>query len=97
MILRTYKNLLKEYESGLFGYATIGIIGQSCVGSIAVMYILMNDYLPRPLQMFELFLVTIFCMGFNAAVLSQQTGKTQFNVLIISVLASVILIAINLI
>jgi len=97
MILKTYNSLLKEYESGMYGYATIGIIGQSCVGSVAVMYTLMNSQISRPVQIFEIFLVTILCMGFNGAVLSQQSGKTQFNILILSVIVSIILIAINLI
>lgn len=95
--MELYKNLVKEYTSGMFGYATIGIIGQSCIGSAAVMLIFMNNDIPRGLQMIELFLVTIFCMGFNGAVLAQQKGKIQFNLLVISVLTSILFIITNMI
>jgi len=95
--MELYKNLVKEYISGMFGYATIGIIGQSCIGSAAVMLIFMNNDIPRGVQMVELFLVTIFCMGFNAAVLSQQKGKIQFNILMISVFTSILFIITNMI
>ncbi len=96
MIAKIYKNLMNEYSSGIFGYATIGILGQSCIGSIAVMFLLMNNNLADTPKMIELFLVTILCMGFNGAVLSQQTGKTQFNILAVSVLTSILVIIFNL-
>ncbi|RDK89179.1 hypothetical protein [Marinirhabdus gelatinilytica] len=96
MISKMYKSLLTEYISGLYGYATIAIIGQSCIGSIAAMLILMNNDLSRNFQIIELFLVVILCMGFNGAVLAQQKGKIQFNILILSVLTSIIFIIINL-
>lgn len=96
MISKVYKILLTEYISGLFGYATIAIIGQSCIGSIAAMLILMNNDLSRNFQIIELFLVVILCMGFNGAVLAQQKGKIQFNILILSVLMSILCIIINL-
>lgn len=95
--MELYKNLVKEYTSGMFGYATIGIIGQSCIGSAAVMLIFMNNDISRELQMLELFLVTTFCMGFNGAVLSQQKGNIQFNILILSILTSVLFIITNMV
>lgn len=95
--MELYKNLVKEYTQGMFGYATIGIIGQSCIGSAAVMLIFMNENISRNLQMLELFLVTIFCMGFNGAVLSQQKGKIQFNILVLSILTSVLFIITNMV
>lgn len=95
-LLKQYNSLLEEYKTGLFGYATIGIIGQSCIGSIAAMLILMNSALGRPLQIIELFLVTILCMIYNGSVLSQQKGKVQFNILIASVITSIVFIVLNL-
>ena len=95
--MELYKNLVKEYTSGMFGYATIGIIGQICIVSAAVMLIFMNGDIPRSIQMIELFLVTVFCMGFNGAVLSQQKGKIQFNILAISVMTSIFIIISNMI
>ena len=95
MILKTYKNLVTEYSSGIIGYGTLGVLAQSCIGSAGAMFILMNNDLADILKMIELFLVTIFTMGFNGAVLSQQSGKIQFNLLVISVLNSVLFILIN--
>ena len=59
--MKMYKNLLTEFERGQMGYAAIAIIGQSCIGSVAAMLILMSDLSKIPL-MSLLFLVTIFCM-----------------------------------
>ncbi|MDW5288763.1 hypothetical protein [Formosa sp. PL04] len=95
MILKTYKSLLIEYSSGIIGYGTLGVLGQSCIGSIAAMFILMNNDLPKTPKMIELFLVTIFTMGFNGAVLSQQSGKVQFNILVASILISILFILLN--
>ncbi len=62
--MKMYKNLLTEFERGQMGYAAIAIIGQSCIGFVAAMMILMSD-LPKVPLLFLLFLVTIFCMAFN--------------------------------
>ncbi len=97
MIVKTYNNLMNEYNSGILAYSTIGIIGQSCMGSVAVMFLLMNNNLADTPKMIELFIVTMLCMGFNGTVLSQQTGKVQFNTLIVSVFASVLIAVLNLI
>lgn len=85
--VKLYHSLLEEYKKGQSGYATIGIIGQSCIGSAAVMLLLMSD-MATFLKMSLLFLVTILCMAFNGAVLAQLRPKFAFNILIISVLFS---------
>lgn len=83
-----YANLLEEFKRNRFGYATIGIIGQSCLGSAAAMFILMGEMSDLP-KMGLLFFVTIFCMAFNAAVLANLNHKITFNTLIVSVLFSI--------
>jgi hypothetical protein len=80
--METYKIYLEKYSNGVIGFNTFGILVQSCLGSIAAMAILMNGN--SPMQMVQLFLVTIICMGFNGAVLSQQKPKIAFNILLIS-------------
>ena len=70
-----YQNYLKEYESGLIGYSTIAIIGQSCIGSVAVMFLLMKGI--STFGTIQLFLVTMFCMLYNAAYLSAKS-KSKF-------------------
>ena len=86
--LELYTDLLEEFQRNRFGYATIGIIGQSCLGSAAAMFLLMSNLADLP-KMGLLFLVTIFCMAFNAAVLANLSSKITFNTLIVSVLFSI--------
>lgn len=90
-----YNNLLAEFTSMQAGYSTIGIIGQSCIGSLAAMGLLMNAW-PDFIKMIFLGLVTLLCMAFNAAVLAQLPAKTTFNLLIVSVLVSCGIIIVNL-
>ena len=93
--MKLYKNYLLEYEKGFMGYSTLAIIGQSCLGSVAVMFLLMNGI--SGFQSFQLFLVTIFCLFYNGAVLSQQKAVVSFNLLIISIIVSLVVIVVNLI
>ena len=87
VLAKLYQNLLAEFKSMQTGYSTIAIIGQSCLGSIAAMMVLMSD-LSQLALLSLLFLVTIFCMAYNAAVLAQLKSKTMFDLLILSVLFS---------
>lgn len=59
------------------------------------MLLLMNE-LPMGFKMVLVFLVTILCMGFNAAVLAQLKSKITFNLLILSVVLSTTVIIANL-
>lgn len=91
--MKLYTNYLEEYKNGLLGYAAIAIIGQSCLGSIAAMYVLKGGTaMPN---MIQLFLVIVFCMGYNAAILAQQKPKTSFKMLIASVLFSIVILVAN--
>lgn len=96
-LMKQYQLLLTEYGKMPYLYATLGIIGQSCIGSIAVMFLFMNEDSARYAQMIELFFITILCMGFNGTVLSQQSHKMQLNFLIASVIVSVVCVVINLV
>ncbi|WP_459211910.1 hypothetical protein [Aquimarina rhabdastrellae] len=89
-----YKKWTEEFKNGVIGYSSIAIIPQSCLGSIAAMFILMNGN--NFAQMIQLFLVVVACMTFNAAVLSQQKPKMIFNLFIISIVTSIVLTIINL-
>lgn len=90
-----YHKYLNDYKRGFLGFTTLGILGQSCLGSIAAMLVLMNG--TSPSQMIQLFFIIILTMGFNGAVLAQQPPKLLFNILITSVVVSAILIAVNII
>ncbi len=91
--MKIYKEYLEEYKKGLIGYTPLAIIGQSCLGSVAAMFILMNGN--SALQMFQLFIITILCMFYNGAMLAQQKPKLSFNLLIISVFFSILFSIMN--
>ncbi|WP_026810148.1 hypothetical protein [Arenibacter latericius] len=94
--MKIYNELLAEFKKGQTGYSTIAIIGQSCIGSVAVMLALKNE-MPIALRFSLVLMVTILCMAYNAAVLAHLKANITFNLLIISVVFSVITIAANLI
>lgn len=91
--MRVYQSYLREYERKIMSYSPLAIIGQSCLGSVAAMYILINGN--SAFNMVQLFLVTIMCMFYNGAILSQQKPKVSFNLLLLSVLVSSIVIVGN--
>lgn len=95
ILLTWYTNVLTEFMKDQTGYASIAIIGQSCLGSAAVMLLLMHE-IPMMVKMTFIFLITIFCLAFNAAVLVHLKSKLMFNILIISVLMSSSVIIANL-
>lgn len=93
---KLYNNLLAEFKREQTGYAAIAIIGQSCIGSVAAMMLLMNG-IDQVTNLVLLFLAAIFCMAFNGAVLAQLKTKITFNLLILSVAFSCTVIIGNLI
>ncbi len=90
-LMKVYGELLAEYKSKEFGYATLAIFGQSCLGGIAAMLILSNDIWVG-LKIAQLFIVTLLSMGYNGAVLAQLKPRIAFNLLILSVVFSCIVI-----
>ncbi|SHJ10752.1 hypothetical protein [Pseudozobellia thermophila] len=90
-LIKHYHRLLNEFRSQQTGYATIAIIGQSRLGSAAAMLLLMGG-VQQVGNLVLLFFVTILCLAFNGAVLAQLKAKTTFNLLILSLLFSAIII-----
>jgi 4-hydroxybenzoate polyprenyltransferase len=93
--MKIYQQYLNEYTNRLMGYQALAIIGQSCLGSVTAMVILMNGVAVG--QMIQLFIIISMCMGYNAAILSQQKAKISFNLLLISVLSSIFFFVVNVI
>ena len=91
--MQIYQKSLENFKQSYIAYSTLGVIGQSCLGSVAAMCALENG--TSPLQMVQLALIVIICMSVNTAILSQQTSKTVFNLLITSVISSVFFIIVN--
>lgn len=91
--MTTYQKLYSKFEEDFIACTTTGVLVQSIVGAIAAMYVLKHG--TSPLYMFELFIVVACSMTYNGAVLSQQTPKTTFNILMVSLLVNTIIAAIN--
>lgn len=88
--MKVYDNLLTEFKREQTGYASIAIIPQSCIGAIAAMMLLLNGL--TMINLVLLFVVTMLCMAYNGAVLAQFKSKTTFNLLLLSVIFSCIVI-----
>ncbi len=88
---KIYSSLFQEYRKRYMGYAAIAIIAQSCLGSAAAMVLLMGGT-AMILKMILLFLVTVFCMAYNGAILAQLKPISSFNLLILSLGFNVLII-----
>lgn len=88
-----YQKTFQDFERGYLGFATLAIIGQSCLGGAAAMYILQNGV--SLFQMIQLAMVVLVCSFVNGAILSQQKHKLVFDLIIASVLISVLAILLN--
>lgn len=91
--MKTYNKILEEFKEFYLGYAVLAIIAQSCLGSIAAMCILKNGN--DLIQMIQLSIIVLICMFFNGSILAQLKPKIVFNLFIISILLSLLMIVIN--
>ncbi|WP_035091802.1 hypothetical protein [Aquimarina macrocephali] len=88
-----YSKLLKDFKEMYMAYIPLMIILSSCLGSVAAMYILMQD---RSIsQVIQLSLCVIICMAFNASILAQMKAKFVFNLLIASIIINSFLVLLN--
>lgn len=92
--MKLYNALYKDFDDLFVGSSALSIILSSCLGSVAVMLILMNGH--DVVQMIQLFFAVVVCMGYNTAVLAQLKHKIVFNSLLVSLVISTILIIYNL-
>ena len=88
-----YNKSLQSFQKNYIGFPALVVIGQSCLGSAAAMYVLKNGV--GLIQMIQLGLVVTTCMLVNVSILSQMTPKFVFNFTLFSVLLSILLIALN--
>ncbi len=88
-----YQKSLLDFQQSYVGFAALVIIGQSCLGGAAAMYILENG--TNLFQMIQLGFVVITCTLVNVGILAQLTPKTVFNMTIFSVALSMLMIALN--
>jgi len=88
-----YQKTLGDFQQSYVGFAALVIIGQSCLGGAAAMYILENG--TSLWQMIQLGMVVVTCTLVNVGILAQLTPKTVFNMTIFSVILSIISILTN--
>ena len=84
--MRLYKNTFENFEKSFIGFSTMAVIGQSCLGGAAAMFILSNG--TSALQMAQLSIIVLICMLVNTSILAQMNHKLVFNLIITSVLSS---------
>ena len=88
-----YQKTLADFNNNFIGFATLIVIGQSCLGSAAAMNILRNG--TSLTQMVQLGIIVLICMLVNCAILAQMKHKFIFNLTILSVISSITFIFIN--
>ena len=75
------------------GSAAMAVIGQSCLGGAAAMYVLSNG--TSIAQMIQLAIIVLACIFVNTSILAQMKHKVVFNLLILSSVLSVFFILLN--
>ena len=88
-----YQKTLADFNNNFIGFATLIVIGQSCLGSAAAMNVLKNG--TSLIQMVQLGIIVLICMLVNTSILAQMKHKVIFNLTILSVISSITFIFIN--
>jgi len=88
-----YSKLLNDFREMYMAYIPLMIILSSCLGSVAAMYILMQER--SSMQVIQLTACVIICMTFNASILAQMKPKLIFNLLIASLTINTLLVILN--
>ncbi|MBR9758416.1 MAG: hypothetical protein GYB39_10050 [Algicola sp.] len=92
--MELYNKLYTDFRQNYTMNIALTIILQSCIGSIAAMYILKNST-QESFQIVQLSLCVIVSMLYNATIFAQLKTKTVFNALILSLVVNVVLIIVN--
>ncbi|MFB9108908.1 hypothetical protein [Flavobacterium gyeonganense] len=88
-----YQTTFDIFNKNYMGSAAMAVIGQSCLGGAAAMYVLANG--TSVLQMIQLAIIVLACIFVNTSILAQMKHKVVFNLLILSSILSVVFILLN--
>lgn len=88
-----YNKGLEDFKENYTLYIPLSIIFQSCLGSVAAMFILMDSN--PTFHFFDLTMVVSFAMAYNGAMYAQMKPKIVFNLLILTILVHVIFLILN--
>ncbi|CAM3630230.1 hypothetical protein FLCH110379_15080 [Flavobacterium chungbukense] len=92
-IMTLYQTTFDIFNRNYMGSAAMAVIGQSCLGGAAAMYVLSNGTsIP---QMLQLAIIVLACIFVNTSILAQMKHKVVFNLLILSSILSVVFILLN--
>lgn len=92
-IMTLYQTTFENFNKNYMGSAAMAVIGQSCLGGAAAMYVLANGTsIP---QMIQLAIIVLACVFANTSILAQMKHKMVFNLIIVSALLSVFFILLN--
>lgn len=90
-----YSNLLNSFKQNYIGYATLGLLFQSCLGGVTSMLIL---HQPNGiLKSVQLLVVVSLCMAYNASMMAGLSKKVVLNLLLASVIINLFLAAVSLV
>ncbi|MDQ6470524.1 hypothetical protein RB619_07705 [Flavobacterium sp. LHD-80] len=88
-----YQSTFDIFNRNYMGSAAMAVIGQSCLGGAAAMYVLANGTsIP---QMIQLAIIVLACVFANTSILAQMKHKTVFNFILLSGILSVFFILLN--
>lgn len=91
--MSTYQTAFSFFRKGFFGNCAMAILVQSCIGGIAAMAILSHG--TGLLQMIQLFIVVMACIGFNGTILAVRPPRTVFNMLLGALVVCVLIATVN--
>lgn len=92
--MEIYKKLYNEFEDKYWGYATMAMLGQTCLGSVAAMCILAKGR--HLIYEIELAIVIIICMLVNVSIIAQYPKPIVFKLIIATIIINILGIALNL-
>ena len=86
-----YTKISTDWNENFIGYSALAIILSTCLGSIAVMTTMMQGN--GVAQMIQIFFVVAACSAHNASILTVQKPNLVLNLLITSVMVSLLTIS----
>ncbi len=88
-----YQTTFDIFNRNYMGSAAMAVIGQSCLGGAAAMYVLSNGTsIP---QMIQLGIIVLACVFANTSILAQMKHKAVFNLIMLSTFLSLFFILLN--
>lgn len=88
-----YQTTFDNFNKNYMGSAAMAVIGQSCLGGAAAMYVLVNG--TSVAQMIQLAIIVVACVFANTSILAQMKHIVVFNLIIVSTFLSLFFILLN--